>query len=84
MIQVLGRSNSVNVQKVMWCFAELEIEVDRKDVGGAFGGNDKAEYRSRNPNGKIPTLIGEEYVLWGSNAIVRYVCDQYGTGLAPF
>jgi glutathione S-transferase len=80
MIQVLGRANSVNVQKVMWCLAELDIEVDRKDVGGAFGGNDKAEYHSRNPNGKIPTLIDEEYVLWESNAIVRYICDQYGNG----
>ena len=29
MIKVLGRPNSVNVQKVMWCAAELEIEVDR-------------------------------------------------------
>ena len=80
MIQVLGRPNSINVQKVMWCLAELEIEVDRKDVGGTFGGNDKAEYRAQNPNGKIPTLIDDEYVLWESNAIVRYLCDQYGIG----
>jgi glutathione S-transferase len=64
----------------MWCLAELEIEVDRADVGGAFGGTDDAAYRSQNPNGKIPTLIDGDYVLWESNAIVRYLCDQYGTG----
>ena len=79
MIQVLGRPNSVNVQKVMWCLAELDIEVDRKDIGGAFGGNDAPAYRAQNPNGKIPTLIDEGYVIWESNAIVRYLCDQYGT-----
>lgn len=34
MIQVHGRPNSVNVQKVMWCLAELGLEVDRTDIGG--------------------------------------------------
>lgn len=80
MIQVLGRPNSVNVQKVTWCLAELGIESERKDVGGQFGGNDAAAYLSQNPTGKIPTLIDGAYVLWESHAIVRYLCDQYGTG----
>ena len=80
MLQVLGRSNSVNVQKVMWCAAELGLEVDRSDIGGAFGGNDGASYLGNNPNGKIPTLLDGDYVLWESNAIVRYLCDRYGIG----
>ena len=79
-MKVLGRPNSVNVQKVMWCAAELGLEVERTDIGGAFGGNDGAEYLSQNPNGKIPTLIDGDYVLWESNAIVRYLCDQYASG----
>ena len=33
MIQVLGRNNSINVQKVMWCAAELDVEVVRHDIG---------------------------------------------------
>ena len=56
-IHVLGRTSSVNVQKVMWCAAELGLEVDRHDYGGAFGGNDTADYLAKNPNGKIPVLI---------------------------
>lgn len=80
MLQVLGRPNSVNVQKVMWCLAELGQEVTRHDIGGAFGGNDQAEYLAQNPNGRIPTLIDGDFVLWESNAIVRYLCDQYGVG----
>jgi len=79
MIRILGRANSVNVQKVMWCAAELEIPVERSDVGGAFGGNDTEEYLAANPNGKIPTLIEDDFVLWESNAIVRYLCEQHGT-----
>jgi len=78
MIQVLGRPNSVNVQKVMWCAAELGLQVERQDIGGAFGGNGTADYLTKNPNGRIPTLIDGDYVLWESNAIVRYLCDQYG------
>ncbi|MVO17535.1 glutathione S-transferase family protein [Parasedimentitalea huanghaiensis] len=80
MLQVLGRPNSVNVQKVMWCLAELGLTADRSDIGGAFGGNDAADYLGMNPNGKIPTLIDGDYVLWESNAIVRYLCDQYRAG----
>jgi len=79
MIEILGRPNSVNVQKVMWCAAELGLPVQRADIGGAFGGNDTADYLARNPNGKVPTLIDDDFVLWESNAIVRYLCDLYGS-----
>jgi glutathione S-transferase len=80
MIKVLGRANSVNVQKVMWCAAELGVDVERADIGGAFGGNDTDEFCAMNPNGSIPVLIDGNYVLWESNAIVRYLCDKYGNG----
>jgi len=79
MIKILGRANSVNVQKVMWCAAELGVDVERIDIGGAFGGNDTDEFRDMNPNGSIPVLIDEDFVLWESNAIVRYLCDHYGS-----
>jgi len=80
MIKVLGRDNSVNVQKVMWCAAELGLDVARDVVGGPFGGNHTDAFRAMNPNGTIPVLIDGELILWESNAIVRYLCDQYGTG----
>lgn len=79
MIKVLGRANSVNVQKVMWCAAELDIDVARIDVGGAFGGNETDAFRAMNPNGRVPVLVDGDFVLWESNAIVRYLYDQYGT-----
>jgi len=78
MIEILGRANSVNVQKVTWCAAELGLDVERKDIGGQFGGNDTADYLEKNPNGRIPTLIDNGFVLWESNSIVRYLCQTYG------
>lgn len=78
MVRVLGRANSINVQKVMWIAAEIGLDVERVDVGGAFGGNDQADYLAKNPNGRIPTLEDGEFILWESNAIVRYLAEKYG------
>jgi glutathione S-transferase len=59
-LTVLGRSNSSNVQKVMWLLDEIEQPCVRVDVGGQFGGNKDADYLARNPNGVVPTLIHGE------------------------
>ncbi len=79
MVRVLGRANSINVQKVMWIAAEVGLDVDRVDIGGEFGGNDQAEYLAKNPNGKVPTLEDGDLVLWESHTIVRYIAEVYGT-----
>ena len=34
---IWGRSNSVNVQKVLWCLHELDISYDRIDAGKLGG-----------------------------------------------
>src|SRR6187455_2724793 len=49
-LTIWGRANSVNVQKVLWCLAELEVPYQRIDAGMAFGQNDTAEYLAMNPN----------------------------------
>ena len=78
MIKVLGRKNSINVQKVMWCVAELGIKVKREDIGLQFGGNNTIEYLTKNPNGLVPTLEDGDFTLWESNTIVRYLTENYG------
>ena len=78
MIRILGRNSSVNVQKVMWCAEEIGAKVERVDVGGKFKGNDTPEYLAKNPMGLIPTLEDGDFVMWESNAIVRYLADAHG------
>ena len=34
-LTIWGRANSVNVQKVLWCLAELDISYQRIDAGMA-------------------------------------------------
>ena len=77
-LTIWGRPNSVNVQKVLWCLAELDIDFERIDAGMQFGRNDQADYLAMNPNGRIPTLVDGDFVLWESNAIMRYLCLAYG------
>jgi glutathione S-transferase len=80
MLKVLGRNNSSNVQKVLWCLDELGLPFEREDVGGAFGRNRDPAYLALNPNGLIPTLLDEGRVLWESNTILRYLAASYDTG----
>jgi glutathione S-transferase len=84
MLRILGRRNSSNVQKVMWCIGELGLEYEREDFGGAFGGTDLPDYLARNPNALVPTMEEDGFVLWESNAIVRYIAAKYDSdGLYP-
>jgi glutathione S-transferase len=80
MLKIHGRANSINVQKVLWAADELGVPYERTDVGGAFGGNDQPWYRAINPNGVVPTIDDDGYVLWESNAIVRYLAATHGRG----
>jgi glutathione S-transferase len=78
MIKIWGRNNSINVQKVMWAVAELDLEHTRFDVGGAFGKTREASYLAMNPNALVPTLEEEDgFTLWESNSIVRYLASTH-------
>ena len=76
-LTIWGRANSVNVQKVLWCLHELDLAYERIDAGMAFGKNREAEYLSMNPNGRVPTLVDGDFVLWESNSIMRYFVLAY-------
>ncbi|HET7715222.1 MAG TPA: glutathione S-transferase family protein [Bauldia sp.] len=80
MLTVWGRINSINVQKVLWTLAEVGLEYRRIDAGMKFGINDTPEYKAMNPTGLVPTIDDDGYVLWESNAIVRYLAAKHAPG----
>ena len=79
MLKVWGRKNSSNVRKVLWCAEELALPYEREEAGGAFGVVDTPQYRTLNPNGRVPMIEDGDFVLWESNAIVRYLAARYGS-----
>jgi glutathione S-transferase len=76
MLRIWGRLSSVNVQKVVWCADELGLAYERVDAGGRFGLNDTPEYLAKNPNGLVPVIEDDGFVLYESNAIVRYLAAR--------
>ena len=80
MLKIWGRTNSVNVQKVLWCLAELDVPYERVDAGLAYGRNNEPWYLALNPNGRVPLLQDGDFSLWESNTIVRYLAAKHGLG----
>ena len=80
MLKIWGRTNSLNVQKVKWVVGELGLEHERIDAGGAHGIVDSEAYGALNPNRRVPTLEEGSFVLWESNAVVRYLAEKHGAG----
>jgi len=78
MIKIWGRKNSINVQKVLWCCDELKIPYQLVDKGLQPGDVDTSAYRVLNPNGLVPTIEDGKFVLWESNAILRYLSAKHG------
>jgi len=80
LLKILGHAGSSNVQKVLWCCGELALPFERRDFGGTFGGNRTPEYLALNPNGLVPTIDDDGFILWESNVIVRYLAAKHGHG----
>ena len=81
MLKIWGRTNSVNVKKAMWCVEELGLPHERADAGMQFGIVNTPEYRKMNPNGLVPTMDENGFILWESHSIVRYLSAKYGKGV---
>jgi len=74
-MKIIGKTTSINVRKVLWTCAELDLPYDREDW------NDT--HASLNPNAMVPVLVDDGFVLWESNTICRYLATKYASGLLP-
>ena len=80
MLKIYGRPASSNVQKVLWCCGEIGLGFERIDIDAAFGGLKTPGYLALNPNGLMPTIDDEGFILWESNAAVRYLAAKHSHG----
>ena len=80
MLKVWGRKSSSNVQALLWCLAELELDYQRVDAGFTYGVVNTPEYLEMNPNATVPTLVdGEDPPIYETGAIIRYLATRYAT-----
>ena len=90
MIRLWGRPTSTNTQRVLWTLAELGLACDFTLASGTTGPEgyvwqghapyglvDTPAYRAMNPNGTIPVLDDDGFVIWESIAIVQYLARKY-------
>jgi glutathione S-transferase len=77
MLRVLGKASSINVRKVLWACAEMEIPFEREDWGSGFKSTHTVEFMALNPNAMVPVIQDGDFVLWESNTIIRYLANRY-------
>ena len=80
MLKIWGRMSSINVKKVVWTAQELALDFQRTEAGGLFGVVRTPDYMALNPNSLVPVIEDDDYVLWESNVIVRYLCAKHSPG----
>jgi len=72
MLSIIGKATSINVRKVLWTCAELDLPFTRRD----WQDGDAA----LNPNRMVPVLVDGDFSLWESHAICRYLCNRFDGG----
>jgi glutathione S-transferase len=83
MIDVYGRTISINVRKVLWTCVEAGLDIHHVPWGDGDLDIKSPQYLALNPNGMIPVIKDGDFVLWESNAICRYLAEKAGSGLLP-
>jgi glutathione S-transferase len=67
-LKVLGRTSSINVRKVLWTCAELDLRFEHVESD--------PQLLAKNPNAMVPVLQDGDFVIWESNSICRYLAAR--------
>ena len=75
---------SSNSRRAVMTASQLNIELDLIVVDLLAGEHRSEEYLRLNPNGKVPLLDNQGFLLWESHAIMQYLADKHdGEALYP-
>ena len=84
MLSVLGKPTSINVRKVLWTCALLDLPVTAEPWGSGYRSCSEPAFMALNPNAMVPVLVDDSTALWESNTICRYLAArQARTDLLP-
>jgi glutathione S-transferase len=82
-LRILGRVTSSNVRKVLWTADLIGLDYEREDWGLPLRDPKVPEFLALNPNGTVPVIIDDGFVLWESSAVMRYLAQSRGSDLWP-
>src|SRR5580704_6368530 len=75
---------SLNARRAVMTAIHLGVDVDLVVVDLAKGEQRRADFLEKNPNGKVPVLEDDGFVLSESHAIMQYLADRTpGQSLYP-
>lgn len=74
---------SPNCRKVRAVAYELGIDLEPVHVDLLNAGQRSPAHLALNPNGRVPVLVDQDFVLWESTAIIRYLSAKKGGALLP-
>ncbi len=84
MIKILGKHVSINVRKIFWACDELKLIYAHENWGEGYRSAQEPAFLELNPHGLVPVLIDDDFILWESNTILRYLAGTYhGEHLLP-
>src|SRR5262245_8275292 len=82
MLRLYGSARSRAV-RVLWMTGELGIPFDHKDWLPRAPETRTQEYRALNPNGRVPTIDDDGFILSESMAINFYLAKKHRSALYP-
>jgi glutathione S-transferase len=76
MMKIYGGKMS-SAGRCWWAAAEAGVELEQIPLDFQKNEHKSAEYLAINPNGKVPTLVDGDIVIWESMAINNYILEKH-------
>jgi len=80
MIQIYGPAGS-SAGRCFWALEEIGVPYEAMPINFKSQEHKHPEYLRMNPNGKVPVLKDDDFVLWESMAINFYLAEKYKPAL---
>src|SRR4029079_4091337 len=82
MLRVYGAAKSRTL-RTLWMLGELGLQYDHKDYLPRSPETRTPEFRVLNPNGRVPVIDDDGFILSESMAINFYLAKKHGSALYP-
>jgi glutathione S-transferase len=66
--------------RVLWMAKELGLDYEHLPIEIGAAGARKPDYLAINPNGRLPSIDDDGFVMWESQAINLYLAKKHSTG----